>query len=271
MDMARQRLAFLIVAALTVGSGCNRTLTPEQARARGDELLREMSKTVSSVQSFSYTATEDGAIADAAGKRKEQKVARDVIIRRPNGFKAHAKGDERDVEVWYDGKHVTLVGHRQKFWVRGPMPGTLDEALDYLSAEYAIQLPTADLVYSNPYDALMTADTTGGWVDRQQIGSRTCEHVAYKQPVVDWDLWTNEETKLPCQMQITYKTEPGQPKTTVTYTNWNSSPQLAADTFTPKVPEGYERLKMMRHATVVDETAEAAPAAEAATSPKTGK
>jgi hypothetical protein len=69
-------------------------------------------------------------------------------------------------------------------------------------------------------------------------------------------------------MQITYKTEPGQPKTTVTYTNWNSSPQLAADTFTPKVPEGYERLKMMRHATVVDEKAEAAAAAESA---KTGK
>jgi hypothetical protein len=268
MDIARQRLVFLVVAALAVGAGCNRTLTPEQARARGDELLREMSKNVSSAQTFSYTATEEGAISGAGGKRTERRAERDVIIRRPNAFKAHAKGDERDLEVWYDGKQVTLVGHRQKIWARGPMPATLDEAIDYLSAEYAIQLPTADLVYSNPYDALMTADTTGGWVDRQQIGDRTCEHLAYKQQVVDWEIWVNGDTKLPCQMQITYKTEPGQPKTTVTYTNWNSSPQLAADTFTPKVPEGYERLKMMRHATVVDEKADAAAAAESA---KTGK
>jgi hypothetical protein len=230
-----------------------------------------MSKTVSAAQTFSYTATEEGAIANAAGKRKEQKVSRDVIIRRPDAFKAHAKGDERDLEVWYDGKQVTLVGHKQKVWARGPMPATLDEAIDYLSAEYAIQLPTADLVYSNPYDALMTADTTGGWVDRQQIGNRTCDHLAYQQQVVDWELWINEETKLPCQMQITYKTEPGQPKTILVYTNWNSSPQLAADTFTPKVPEGYERLKMMRHATVIDENAEAAATAGSAPSPKTGK
>jgi hypothetical protein len=72
-------------------------------------------------------------------------------------------------------------------------------------------------------------------------------------------------------MQITYKTEPGQPKTILVYTNWNSSPQLTADTFTPKVPEGYERLKMMRHATVIDENAEAAATAGSAPSPKTGK
>ena len=49
------------------------------------------------------------------------------------------------------------MANREKIWVRGPMPGTLDEAMDFLSAEYDIQIPTADLLYSNPYEALMTA------------------------------------------------------------------------------------------------------------------
>ena len=30
------------------------------------------------------------------------------------------------------------------------MPPSLDEALDFLSGEYAVQMPTADLLYSSP-------------------------------------------------------------------------------------------------------------------------
>ena len=53
---------FLILAVGTVvAAGCARapeTLTPEAARAKGDELLREMSKTFSGLQTFAYTADE---------------------------------------------------------------------------------------------------------------------------------------------------------------------------------------------------------------------
>ena len=44
-----------------------------------------------------------------------------------------------------------------------------------------------------------------------------------------------------------------QPTVQVTYSDWNSSPQLSADIYA-KVPDGYQRLKIMRHRkTVVDE------------------
>ena len=82
------------------------------------------------------------------------------------------------------------------------MPGTLDEAMDFISAEYDVQIPTADLLYSNPYEALMTADTTGGWVGVEKVGERTCDHLSYQQAVVDWQIWlTQDERKLPCQLQ----------------------------------------------------------------------
>jgi hypothetical protein len=152
------------------------------------------------------------------------------------------------------------------------MPGTLDEAIDFLSAEYAVQLPTGDLLYSNPYDALMTPDTKGGWVDVQKVGERTCDHLAYQQQVVDWEIWLTQNQGLPCQIQITYKNEPSQPRMLVTYHDFNPSPQVSAETFTAQVPDGYQRLKMMRHATVVDEKAEAeAAAADAAASSPSAK
>jgi hypothetical protein len=187
-------------------------------------------------------------------------------VRRPNALTFTSKGDERDSSAWYDGKFLTIVSHREKVWAKGPMPDTLDAAIDYLSAEYAIQMPTADLLYSSPYDALMTADTTGGWVDVQKVGDRSAEHLSYQQPVVDWEIWlTQDDRRLPIQFQITYKTEPGKPVVRVVYHNLNTSPQVSDETFTAKIPDGYQRIKIMRHASVVDEKVEAA-ATPAATS-----
>jgi hypothetical protein len=217
-----------------------------------------MSQSLSSTQSFSYTAEERREVAGAGETKGERRFTRQVAVRRPDGLTATDKSDTRDVQVWYDGKHVTIVGHKQKIWARGPMPATIDEAIDFLSAEYAIQLPTADLLYSNPYDALITPDTTGGWVDQQQVGAQLCDHLAYSQPVVDWEIWLGPDKHLPTQVKITYKTQPGTPVTLVTFSNWNPAAQLSAETFTPTVPDGYERLKIMRHATVEDKTTEAA-------------
>ena len=268
MSVHRPALGLLIVAVLIGGTGCRRaepTLTPEQARAKGEELLRAMSTSLSSSQSFSFTADERRDVAGAGGSKTERRATRQVSVRRPNALTVIHKGDSRDGQSWYDGKQLTVVAHGKKVWARGPMPGTLDEAIDFISAEYALQLPTADLLYSNPYDAMMTPETTGGWVDRQQVGNLQCDHLSYSQPVVDWEIWLGPDRHLPCQVKITYKNEPGKPATLVTFSNWNPSPQFSADTFTPKVPDGYQRLKMMRHATVVDEKAEAdAAAAEAA-------
>ena len=255
-----RRFLLLVVGAAVVAAGCTRApekLTPEAARARGDELLKEMSKTFSGLQTFAYTA-EEVREEVKAGKKVEARVTRRVMIRLPNSIAFTTKGD-RDAAGWYDGKHLTMVSNVHKVWARGPMPASLDEALDYLSAEYAIQMPTADLLYSSPYDALMTPDIKGGWVDVQTIGNLRSDHLAYQQKAVDWDLWLNQEGHLPLKVKFVYKNAPGQPSVTVTYSDMDRSPQVTDDTFVAKVPDGYNRIRIMRHATVEGPAVEPAP------------
>jgi hypothetical protein len=258
--------AVLLSCAMAIVGACNRaeTLTPEAASKKGDALLREMSASLGSLQTFAYTSDERREEVKG-GAKQERRTSRRVIVRRPNAFAFASTGTDRDAAGWYDGKQLTIVSNRGKVWARGPMPPTLDEALDFLFAEYAIQMPTADLLYSNPYEALVTKDTIGGWVDTQKIGDRTCDHLAYKHEAVDWELWLGPDRRLPCQARIVYKNAPGRPATTVTYDNFESSPQVSDDTFTPKIPDGYRRIKIMRHATVND------PAVDAAPSTPTGK
>ena len=263
MGIPRTTLVFL-VAATAFAAGCNRPpapLTPEAAGAKGDALLREMSTNMAALKTFSYTADEVREQVRPGGAKVEVKSSREVMVRRPNGFAFTTKGDEREGMGWYDGQQATFVSNRDKVWARGPVPGTLDEALDFLTAEYAIQLPTADLLYSSPYDAFMTKDTTGGWVDVQKVGDLNCDHLAYRQEIVDWEIWLVENRRLPCQVKITYKNEPGQPVTIVTYHGFNASPPVSDATFTAQIPDGYQRIKIMRHATVEDPKVEEAPPA----------
>jgi hypothetical protein len=218
-------------------------------------LLQQMSQTLASTQTFSYRVEQDVEHVRAGGERIAERFSRRTIVQRPNRLAFTDTGRDHDAAAWYNGKQLTVVMNRDKAWVRGPMPATLDEALDFVSAEYAVQIPTADLLYGNPYEALMTADTTGGWVNVETVGERTCDHLAYRQPVVDWQIWlTQDDRRLPCQLQITYKTQPGQPVTRVVFHDWNAAPEVSDAMFTPVVPESYKRLKIMRYATIEDKT-----------------
>ena len=260
ISSSRRTLALVAAGALVLATGCNRSperLDPAAASAKGDALLREMSKNMAAAQTFSFTADERRE-GGPKGTKASKVTSRRVAIRRPNAFAFAGKGDNGNVEAWYDGKQLTLVSHAQKVWARGPMPPTLDESIDFISSEYRIPIPTADLLYSSPYDALMTKDTTGGWVDVQKIGDVSCDHLAYQQELVDWEIWLSADRRLPCQLKITYKTEPDSPSTIVTYHGLES--QVATDTFTPKIPDGYQRIKIMRHATREAPTVEEAPA-----------
>jgi hypothetical protein len=250
-------LTLLTIAAVLLAISCGpRPLTPEEAKARGDELLKQMSQKLAATQAFSYTAEQNAERVGDNGQKATRHIIRRVTVQRPNRLTFADEGPDSAAVAWYDGKQITVVANRDKIWVRGPMPGTLDEGLDYLSAEYDINFPTADLLYSNPYEALMTPDTTGGWIKVEQLGTRSCDHLSYQQAVVDWQLWlTNDDRHLPCQLSITYKSVVGQPTTRVVFTDWNEAPTITDATFTPVVPDGYRRIKIMRHATVIDEKA----------------
>lgn len=265
MRRAPRIITLLLCSAIAIAGGCRRqeTLTAEAASDKGDALLRQMSRTLAASQQFTYNSEETRQRVRANGEKVEDVTRRQVSIRRPNRVALVAKDENHDGAAWYDGAYLTVVSNKNKAWARGPMPPTLDEAMDFLAAEYSIPVPTADLLYSSPYDALMTKDTTGGWVGEEKIGGQTCDHLSYKQADVNWDLWlAQDERKLPCQIRLVYNKQPGAPWTRVAFSNWNTAAQIADDTFTPKVPNDYERLKIMRNLTNrTAATTQAAPAA----------
>ena len=123
------------------------------------------------------------------------------------------------------------------------MPPTLDATLDALSERLGVPMPVADYLYSSPYNALMSADTAGGYVGRETLDGVRVVHLAFTHPKVDWELWLPETgDPLPKKLIVTAKAVEGRPSAQVVFSDWNLSPEIPADRFTPSIPAGYERL-----------------------------
>jgi hypothetical protein len=253
---------WMLSAAAALGLACagSGPKTAEDKKAKGDQILREMSSNLAGVKNFSFTAEEVSEKVGPGGQKTPVTLTRYVVVRRPDAFTSRTEGGP-GTTVWYDGKHATIISDEKKLWARALMPPTMDEALDLAAAAYDLKLPWADLLYSSPYDALISPDTTGGWVGVEDIEGAPYDHLSYQNPVVDWEIWVGQAKRGVKRLQITYKQDPGQPVTRVTFKDENLAPKVDDTTFTAKVPDGYTRIRLARRDSDLApvETADAAP------------
>jgi hypothetical protein len=243
----RRNLAVVALLSLGACSGARDPQTPEQARARGDELIRKMGDTLRASQAFSFTVAESHERVRRNGEKVPYTLNREVVIRRPNRLWSHATGsNERNVKVTYDGKGITIVGDKHKVYATIPAKPTLDETLDFLNDRYDFPMPMADFLYSSPQESFEDKQAKGGWVKRVEVSGRRCEEVAYSLEAVDFTLSvTSDEPTLPCQLQVVYKTRPSRPVSRLTFSNWNLK-ALPQDTqFVAQVPKGYEQIAVI--------------------------
>jgi hypothetical protein len=208
-----------------------------------------MSDALANASSFTFSTEEEHIRPGRGPEPVTRKVARQVAIRRPDGLWFSATGD-RQGQVWFDGEKATLVSHPEQVWASVTLPNTLDEALDQIAVRYAIPMPMADVLYSSPYESLWTEDTTGGWVGLEEVAGRSCHHLAFQQEVVDWELWVAEaEPALPCRLAIVYKQEPGETRSTITFSDWQLGEEIPDSRFSAEIPEDYERIGVVERLT----------------------
>jgi hypothetical protein len=238
--------AAIALVVLTIGCSSEPS-TPEEKAARGDELLRKMSDTLKTAQSFSFTVAESHERVRRNGEKQPYTLKRDVMVRRPNRLWAHTTGsDDRDMKMTYDGANVTVVGDKQKVYATVKAPATLDEMLALISERFDLRVVVADFLYSNPYESFVDRDAKGGWVRRTTVDGRSCDEVAYSMKAVDFTLsMTTADPTVPCLAQITFKEEPGQPVTRLAFSNWNLQAQAQDAQFVANVPQGYELIPVV--------------------------
>lgn len=62
-----------------------------------------------------------------------------------------------------------------------------------------------------------------------------CDHLAFRQAAIDWQLWVEKERALPRKVLITTRYEVGEPQWQATL-DWNLAPTIDASTFVFQPP-----------------------------------
>jgi hypothetical protein len=251
-------LTFFCAVLLAIVSDAQQTEPAKKIDERSDELMHQMSDLLAKAKSFTLRTKELHDRIRSSGKKVQVNVSREIAVRRPDGIwiraTTQAPDQSRVLSLWYDGKTLTLQSDKEKVYAHAKMPPTIDEALDFIGSTLNLPTPMADILYSSPYDSFMSAETTGGYVKVEKIEGMSCHQLAFQNPLLTWRIWISTgDQALPCKLEITYKMDYGSPKVSMTYVDWNLSPQIAENRFSHQVPENYRRIQIIGRVPVEEE------------------
>jgi hypothetical protein len=167
-------------------------------------------------------------------------------IQRPNKLRAERTGDLVAQVFVYDGKSLTLHDTTGKSYAQILVPATLEGMFDYARTNLDLVTPAADLVYKDAYNILMDGVTDGIVVGEAIIEGVRCDHLAFRSPQVDWQIWIEQGAQpLPRKIVITTLDLPNAPQFSVTMTKWNLKPTFDAKTFTFTPPAGVKKIDFL--------------------------
>jgi len=230
--------AFLLVALVGVAAPAAQAqgtgVDPEAGR-----LLRRMTDYLAGLQQFSVDTQNTLDAVLASGQKIQFVMEASAMVRRPNKLYAERRNDLVSQSFSYDGKTLTLYNPSDKVYATVAAPDTIEGMLDFARDRLDIIAPAGDLLYRNAFDLLMQVTTSGVVVGKVMIGGVQCDHLAFRGPEVDWQVWIADGGQpLPRRYVVTTKDLASYPEFTAVMTNWNVSPNLSDARFSFTPPAG---------------------------------
>jgi hypothetical protein len=228
----------LTAALVSTGPGAQ-AQEGEDAKA----ILKQMSDYVSSQKTIQLTFDSAIEVITPQLEKIQFTNSGEVLLSRPDKLRAHRVGGYSDVTLFFDGKTVSVLGKNLNGYAQFEGPGTLDELIAALRVGHGVALPGADLLLSNPYDALVAGVMEAKHIGRGVIDGVECEHLAFRNFDTDWQLWVEVgERPIPRKLVITSKTVAGGPQYTLRVKGWKTGVEPAPGAFSFEPPAGAQKL-----------------------------
>lgn len=194
-------------------------------------ILKRSLDYVAGLKAFSVDTTSTIEVVLTSGQKIQFDNAAAASVQRPDKLVARRRGDLVNQVFYYDGKHLSLYSPDEKYYATVAAPNTLESTLDFARESLDIIMPAGDLLYRNAFE-LLTADVKSGFVvGKGVVGGVRCDHLAFRNADVDWQIWIEEGARpLPRKYVITSTQVAGSPQFAV-LASWNTAPKFAAGTF----------------------------------------
>jgi hypothetical protein len=230
--------AVLVVSTIVLGASL--------AQAQGDDaraILKAMSEYVAAQKSVSLAYDSDIEVVTPELQKIQFTSSGQMQFNRPDKVHATRTGGYSDVEFFFDGRTFTVYGKNLKAFAQAQSPGSIDDVVGKLRSDYSVEAPGADLLLSSVYEKLMEDVIDAKHIGLGVIDGVECEHLAFRTPDVDWQVWIETGARpIPRKYIITSKAVTGAPQYTLRIRDWRTDASVAADAFTFKSPAGAKKV-----------------------------
>jgi hypothetical protein len=195
------------------------------------ELLRRTTDYLAGIKQFRVD-TDTTIECVLEGQKLQFDHRASTTIQRPNKMRAERVGDLIRQVFYYDGKSLTMSLPDDGYYATAAAPPTIEAMLDFARDTLDVIAPAGDLVYKNAFERLTEDLTTAFVVGKSVVGGVRCDHIAFRNPEVDWQIWIQEGDKpLPRKFIVTSKKMTQSPQFTVVLSNWEEEPEITQATF----------------------------------------
>ncbi len=176
------------------------------------------------------------------GEKVEFASVTDLLVRAPDRMRSDFTSDEKDHLLVYDGKVFTFFAPRMNYYATAPAPPTIKELIDRLQEKYDIETPFVDLFLWGGPESSVAQIKAATDVGPSQIEGTTCQHYAFRQPGLDWQIWIQKgDYPLPRKLVITTLTDEARPQHRQVFT-WNLAPSFNDAAFSFDPPPGAQKI-----------------------------
>ncbi len=218
--------------------------------ARADEadakrILKSMSDYLAAQKAISFQFDAVLEVVTSENQKLGLASSGSVSLQRPDKIHATRAGGFANVSMTFDGKTMTLVGNNLNLYTQIEAPGTVDQLVEVMRNQYGRPLPAADLLMSDPYDALMLDVLDVKDLGSGVVGGVECDSFAFRAKEVDWQIWiAHGDRPYPCRYVITSKLLTGGPQYSIQVSNWKTGDEAAVGDFSFKNPTNAEKVEL---------------------------
>jgi hypothetical protein len=208
------------------------------------EALNKMGVYLRSLKAFQVDAevTNDEVLDD--GEIITDTRTNTVLAVSPNLLRAELKSDDKDVFLFYDGKNFTVYGKLVNYYATVPAPATTARLVDKVYSQYGIEIPLVDLFKWGTDESTIRRITSASDVGPSTQQGITCEHYAFRQEGLDWQIWIQlGDYPLPRKLVIRSLTDDARPQHTSNLV-WNLAPSYNEEAFAFEPPAGALRISL---------------------------
>ena len=244
--MVRKILVLSVLAmSLATPSTYAQTAPASAVDQASIQALKDMGAFLQTLKRFQVSTELTGERVLADGQKLQHTATADMDVERPNKIRALMHSARSERELVYDGKTVTLYTPAQKYYSTVEFTDTIGKLIERLEERYGVELPLADLFLWGTPAASVDKIESGMNAGQDFVGDDLCDHYAFRQAKVDWQIWITSGSKpLPRKIVITNRADEARPQS-ISVIDWNLKPTFKDSVFTFRPPAGAKKIEIV--------------------------